>query len=398
MQSSDVITEVAERLHAALEAAARQLHAGRRVRCSLALLPPVALAELPFRWGTVELIHQQEGLFELVVGVDSAMLAESLIGLLRRLQQPPGPRTNGSGGPLPIIGPLVKRLSPEGVLPALLLLLPAHTDLWNERRRGLQEAALANAATGQRDARSLLLQEYLLTSLLLSFHYKKQEVWVHRWWVVQRLLTLGGANLELFCSHDRSVLFEAADRHPMNYNAWNYRRQLFACLLQRDRAAEAAARALLLEELDAVVEFFERHNGDSSATAYLAFLLEQATAWWSGTGEGHSFLASRVWGRLLSVTAQELRRHYDKGHEAVWVLRLALMRWALRERPACGWTLHDELVFVAAYASVKTALAEEEDGASMPPELTWVDVSGSCWWTSYHAVRYGVQLLRMLQT
>ncbi|RNF09919.1 alkyl and aryl transferase [Trypanosoma rangeli] len=399
MQPSDALTEVAEQLHAALESAARQLRAGRRVRCSLALLPSVALAGMPHRWGTVEVIQLQEDLFELLVGVGSVMLAESFMGLLRRLQHPFRSLTDGGDPAPPIIGPLVKRLPPEGVLAVSLLLLPAHTDLWNGRRRGLRETARASAVAEERVVHfllPLLLQEILLTSLLLSFHYKKQEVWVHRWWVVHQILTLDDLDLEAFHTHDRAVLFEAADGHPMNYNAWNYRRQVFACLFKRENITEGTIRALLLEELNAVVEFFERHNGDTSATVYLTFLLEQATARWGATDDGHKFVASHVWRRLLSVTAQELRRHYDKGHEAVWVLRLALMRWALWERPSCGWTLQDELEFIDTYAAVATVLGEEEGGANMRPDITWVNVSGSCWWTSYHAVRYGVQLLRML--
>ncbi|EKG07560.1 hypothetical protein TCSYLVIO_001313 [Trypanosoma cruzi] len=400
MQYSDVLTEVAERLQAALKVAAQQLHSGRPVECSLALLSSVALEEMSLRWGTIDVLDDHEGHFELVVGLDDKMLTASFVGLLRRMQEPHEPHTDGEKSAPPIIGPLVKRLSQEDVVPVLLLLVPAHTGLWSERRRWLKTTVVAHdvmEGKGENFLPLLLLQELLLTSLLVSCHHKVQEVWVHRWWVEQQMLKLGGMDLEAFHIHDRSVLFNAADKHPMNYSAWNHRRQVFAFQFQQKGAKESVKRAFLLQELDAVVHFFEKHNGDTSAVAYLTFLLEQATAKRGADFDKHNSVALHVWGRLLAVTTQELRRHYDKGHEAVWMLRLALMRWALCEHPRCGWTLQDELDFVSTYASVVTMSGEDEDEGNMELDVTWVDVSGAYWWTSYHAVRYGLQLLRMLR-
>lgn len=400
-RSLDVLAEVAETLRVALDTAARQFFAGQHVGCSLALLPAVALGDTSPRWGRVGVIPREKDhhQLELVVGVDAVMLTEALADYFdcrQKQRQQHVCAASEVKSAAPLIGPVVETLT-QDLIAVALLFFPAHGDLWNARRRWLK-TTLGTKTANENNASFvlMLLREILLTSLLVSCHAKRQEIWVHRCWVVQQLVALGGIHPDVFQAHDRAVLLEAADRHPMNYNAWNYRRQVFTLFFHSgkvQKSGDTGLSLLLFQEVDSVVHFFERHNGDTSAVSYLFFLLEQATAQRDAAGDGSGSRALCVWRRLLAVTARELRRHFDKGHEAVWVLRLALVRWALRERVLCGWTLRDELRFVVVY----TALAEWGEENGTVPGVSWVDISGSHRWTAYHASRYGIQLLRVVQ-
>ncbi|KAH9597071.1 hypothetical protein LSM04_001804 [Trypanosoma melophagium] len=417
-----MLVEIAERLRTVLERAAWHLYAGEHVTCSLALLPTIALNNMPHEWGMADVIQQQSlSYVELIVGLSKDILSETLTKHLFELQKRKEEKEKEEStqlltnkekvGPI-LLGLLVPHLSTEMVFLALLL-LPAHSTLWNQRRRSLS-AFLHNDNNKndmdkcQRDRSFLvlaLLQELLFTSLLLSLHYKMQEVWVHRWWIVQELFKIDGMRLKAFLWHDRLVLQEAADKHLMNYNAWNYRRNVFTRILKIEKEKNAAngveseeMRSLFLEETSIVLRFFETHNADTSAVSYLIYLLQEASATYpplpvnAELQDWISFLPFHIWRLLMNTTAQELRRHYDKGHETVWVLRLALMQWALHTKPPCGWTLQDELQYIMLFA---TSVWNSEDNDKME-DVTWLDVSGSCRWTSYHATRYGLQILQMV--
>ncbi|CBH13700.1 hypothetical protein, conserved [Trypanosoma brucei gambiense DAL972] len=399
MMSSSAFTAAAigERLQVALEEATRHLECGCSIKCSLAILPDIALQGMAHSWGIVDLIeHSQGSTYELAVGLGKDVLREALADFLREQQN-----SDRREEALPLIAPVVHNL-PRFSVVLLLLIMPAHSSLWSARRRWIETCT----ANGEDHSRSFLFQEVLVTSLLLNFYYKVQEVWVHRWWVVERLLSHPGINLEVSNDHDRGVLMEAADKHPMNYNAWNYRRQVFENILNITQNASrcrscASTPSLLQQEVEIALRFFETHNGDTSAASYLIFLLHKAETIRSDSAEGKynqdsgvcaGSLVHSVWKRLMLASTQELRRHWDKGHEAVWVLRLALIHWALCIRPMCGWSLEDEMHLISVYMELPT-LHDEWVGLS---EVTWVAASGSPSWTSFYAARYGVQLLKLV--
>ncbi|ORC88838.1 uncharacterized protein TM35_000152690 [Trypanosoma theileri] len=432
-----MLVEVAERLQRVLESAAQHLYNGDHISCSLALLPTAAMDTMPHPWGMADVVkpqqqqQQQSSQVELIVGLSKTIVSDALTRYLFELRKRKEQQTSQlltteekKTGPT-LLAPLVPYLTTEIVLLALLF-LPSHCTLWNQRRQSLNTFLHSDSVDmhdGQHRRRSILivlLQELLFTSLLLSFYYKMQEVWVYRWWIVQELLKRGGINVEAFLWHDRLVLQEAADKHLMNYNAWNYRRNVFTRILEMEKnetdvdieeeegRGGGRVQQLFLEETNITLRFFETHNADTSAVSYLIFLLQQASTIFSSSypdvtsddplSQWKLFLPFRIWRLLLQASARELTRHCDKGHEAVWVLRLALMQWALQTRPPCGWTLRDELEYIMLFAAAATSVWRDEEEEAKIRDVTWLDVSGSYRWTSFHAARYGLQLLQMVQT
>ncbi|CCD16638.1 unnamed protein product [Trypanosoma congolense IL3000] len=404
MTSSWVAEEISKQLQSVLEEAARHFVGGGSISCSLALLPDAFLHGMPHSWGTAEIINQpQGGVCELVVGIDTDLLKKSLKDFLCGFQHMEGELE----GSLPPVATVAKRLS-RAALSLLLLLMPAHGSLWNELRSRIKRTR----TIGNGGDYPIIVQEFLFTSLLLTFHHKTQEVWVYRLWVVQQLLSADEADVQVLNRHDQAVLLEAADKHHMNYNAWNYRRQAFDLLIatvesRGENQTGTLVAPLLQREVDIVLRFFESHNGDCSAVSYLIFLLHKSEAVGNGTSRGSRIssgckgsrngvgctdsLANAVWANLLAATARELRRHYDKGHEVVWILRLALVQWALRTLPACGWTLQDEIDFATTYMELPVS-HEDLDGLA----VAWSAGSGCASWTQLHAARYGIELFKLI--
>ncbi|KAG8348212.1 hypothetical protein TRVL_00950 [Trypanosoma vivax] len=391
MHALPTFMEIASQLHAALDAAAGRLASGSHVGCSLALLPDVALRGLSHHWGVVELVGQGNS-FQLVVGVGKEILVEAAASILGREHKQEG-GMGANNNKLPLIGPVVDCLAHDTTA-LLLLLFPAHNSLWNARRRWLTFNVNRDSKNGGHGG-SFLLHELLLTSLLVSFHHKMQEVWVHRWWVVQRLASRNVICAEVFHQHDRAVLLEASDKHRMNYHSWNYRRQAVTFYLLNTQGGSGGSAlalssiTLLQEEVDTTIRFFETHNGDASAVSYLTFLLKQ-----SQTIDSSCVFVRGMWAKLMTTTSRELRRHCDKGHEAVWVLRLALVHWAMKVRLACGWTLQDELDFVNLFAELPQWPCAEH---VLNDRVTWEGVQGSWRGTSYYAAWYGSQLVKWLR-
>ncbi|CCW62624.1 unnamed protein product [Phytomonas sp. EM1] len=386
---------------------------------------------------------------------------------------------------------------PHTLVLLMLLLLPDHEGLWGARRSKLREAQPratllhvhhdGNGNNAQHTPRSDdflvdCVKEFLLTDLLLSFFYKIKTIWFHREWIMKlmienhllaheggvlfpQLMGIQGAcffsgttctgsdpdvdekftssdtilDLQKVLSLDDEVLSFASDKHPMNYNAWQYRRARLTMLLGCSHdccllkgTMSSIHRDLLQCNAEDVMCYLETHNGDSSACSFLLFLLYQCTSnereephgagnavdspYSPCTSKDEVPLFVFLWRRLLCFTQRELRRHADKGHEGMWYLRLGLIHYALsmnsKTPSLCypllsSWTVADELEWTSVYiegfrdmmtTGVKSSwrnrglLAPCSDLAQ-----AWAESSGSTAWSSYLATRYGLHLLRWLQ-
>jgi hypothetical protein len=297
---------------------------------------------------------------------------------------------------------------------SLLLLLcgPQQYTLWNKRKHFLQRSP-----TDATLRASLLLQELCFSALLLSRAHKVGDIWQHRFWVWKRLreveyqsagsLLCGQPLHEAMARLDRGVLRKACDAHPMNLNAWQYRRNMW--VLQCE-ALIATGRVDLffesfLSEVGDVIHFCRLHHGDASCCSYLLFLI--GGPWWRRMGEGGAHIfhcRQQVWSQLLSLTTSMLTTTAHRGHESLWHLRLGLIHEALNcSAPFStgGWTVADELRFawihcgggeeLEAAAGVPEAV---DDGS--PEQLHWAQCNGGLRWHQYYAAKYGLQLTAML--
>lgn len=314
------------------------------------------------------------------------------------------------------------------------------------RRRWLRDSFCA--AEDQAPANTklhLILEEVVLLDLLLSVCPKLKSLWEYRLWVVNQMfkqcspywLGKNRISTDLLCSRfqqqDDVSFFMAAHNHPMNYNAWHYRRCIEeACYLPTTVLKDSSdvAERVIRYDCEKVVAFIREHNGDSSATSYLLFLLNmqdkrdslravQVLKTDLETPLGDTELLfpltstaltkredrdsiSDLWKYLMCCTQKEIRRHCEKGHDCMWYLRLELVRWALSERSqvhlCSSWTVLDELEWVCAFVDATSSSSCDKllSPVSALPHA-WTESSGSLEWTSYNAARYGLQLLSVLQ-
>ncbi|KAG5503533.1 hypothetical protein JKF63_05673 [Porcisia hertigi] len=362
--------------------------------------------------------------------------------------------------------PHVTRAILSGLLPTVVVLAwmctPQNEIFLPLRRRQLREACFTSEGRGDSHQKlHCVMKEFVLLDLFLSFCPKLKSLWEYRQWLFSNMCDYGfltddlkedseaSLSIRQFEVQDDQLFFVAAHNHPMNYNAWHYRRQRLRTTCgnalidttKRDRACTVI-------EIDSkqVIEFTREHNGDTSATSYLLFLLLELDSldkkdnsfffaaeasvkgpqrlsdrlhWSCHEGQlnrekgdkedkrvirGHLLVlhAPALWRTLMTLTQVEIRRHSEKGHECIWHLRLGLVQWALtrppQSRPLSLWTTEDELEWAAAYAGLR-----ETDGVDtlLLPMSTlphaWTDSFGSFAWTSFNAARYGYQLVSMLR-
>ncbi|CAG9574666.1 conserved hypothetical protein [Leishmania major strain Friedlin] len=339
--------------------------------------------------------------------------------------------------------------------------IPQHEIFVSLRRRWLRETCFT--IDGKADSGQNLhcaMKEFVLLDLFLSLCPKLKSLWEHRQWLCSSMCDCGflidgpkeGEEAALptlqFEVQDDQLFFMAAHTHPMNYNAWHYRRLRLRTLHASPSNVCARwdrARIAIQMDSEQVIQFIREHNGDSSATSYLLFLLHEQDALDgkrdaslseagavmedphqaagelhnSGTkehfnvskegeggtrvGEGcpRTALAPALWRNLMAVTQTEIRRHSEKGHECMWHLRLGLIQWACTRSPQNRvrslWSAEDELRWASTYAGLD--LVDGIEALLSPVSAlpyAWSESSGSSAWTSLNASRYGCQLTSLL--
>jgi len=209
----------------------------------------------------------------------------------------------------------------------LLLHDPSHTTALNFRKRRL--LALKPHKSGFENA---VQQElHFLTSLLTSplvKHNKASTLWAHRLWVVR--LAPGG--LRVGCEEGRGeggdgekglegsewegpvrrywdeeleVVMKAGERHPRNYYAWGYARDLL-----RELAGEGLARG----GVGRVQRWCLQHPRDVSGWAFLEFLLREVGS--EGREGGEEEVRRVVW-----ETREFVRKYEWRGESIEWFLK-----------------------------------------------------------------------------
>jgi hypothetical protein len=290
--------------------------------------------------------------------------------------------------------PVLEHLTAKGPAsppsPLLLLMCPGSNTWWGARRRCIARTLGVLSPSSA----PCLMTELLLTTLALSKHPKCAEVWQHRQWLIPRLLAAtalpdghGASRKALLLALERDCLATASDRHRMNYSAWQYRRWML-----RQSSLVPCTLGGLEAEVQSATAFLELHVGDASAAAYLTDVMLFAV-------EALPSAAPTLWALLWRKSWALLRRHAERGHESLWTLRLSLVDAALKSRKreggleigkGCGWTVGDELEFVACHVDA-CSVADAQMGSSRLE-----DCSGSSLWNAWHAARYGIRLCCLL--
>ncbi|XP_063769970.1 protein prenyltransferase alpha subunit repeat-containing protein 1 isoform X1 [Pseudophryne corroboree] len=152
----------------------------------------------------------------------------------------------------------------------LLLLNPDFTTAWNVRKELIQSGALNP------------VKDLHLGKLALTKFPKSPETWIHRRWVLQRLLqeniSSSLVNKETSCHtlpeqiqgivrEEMNVCCKAAGRYPSNYNSWSHR----IWVLQHLGKLNVK---LLLDELSSTKHWVSMHVSDHSGFHYRQFLLK----------------------------------------------------------------------------------------------------------------------------
>ncbi|XP_066567282.1 protein prenyltransferase alpha subunit repeat-containing protein 1 isoform X2 [Amia ocellicauda] len=155
----------------------------------------------------------------------------------------------------------------------LLLLNPDFTTAWNVRKELVQCGALNPE------------KDLYLGKLALTKFPKSPETWIHRRWVLQRVLQeccpqgagckeQGEADrpaqaerLQRVLQEEMKVCSEAAGRYPSNYNAWSHRIWVLQHLAKGNIK-------ILHDELSCVKYWVSMHVSDHSGFHYRQFLLK----------------------------------------------------------------------------------------------------------------------------
>lgn len=244
----------------------------------------------------------------------------------------------------------------------LLLLNPDFATAWNVRKELIQSGVLNP------------VKDLQLGKLALTKFPKSPETWIHRRWILQRLLqehicpsvtSKEGASHTLteqvqgIVQEEMNVCGEAAGRYPSNYNSWSHRIWVLQHLGKLNIK-------LLIDELSSTKQWVSTHVSDHSGFHYRQFLLKCLLAKAQTDSDNSAVSVSPCLPReeegprldvpILIEEEMELSRDLIEsypGHEALWCHRRQILGLIHQ--------LHNE------QSSSSTVQATDVDGAVIGP-------------------------------
>lgn len=180
----------------------------------------------------------------------------------------------------------------------LLLFDPNHITAANFRKRHIQQCSanhpdphephVTNPATPQTLLSQALSNElWFLTSLLTSplyRHAKSSTLWAQRLWIFRHwpdilintddIATDKPQIPKSIWKRELHIVMKAGERHPRNYYAWNYARQLFRIVVRAFVTRVDDYEDLVMDTSGAVHKWCLMHPRDISGWAFLAFWME----------------------------------------------------------------------------------------------------------------------------
>lgn len=185
----------------------------------------------------------------------------------------------------------------------MLLFDPNHLTAANFRKRHIQRFSSDRTVNGHCNdqgprglAEAVIYELRFLASLAtspLSKHAKSPTLWAQRLWIVRnfsQLATRVHATDEViqtmimrhgirgFWDGELMIVFKAGERHPRNYYAWQYARQLFSVVhAEQPELMEGRNwnRKMLRDSVGLVHAWCLMYPRDISGWAFLLFLLER---------------------------------------------------------------------------------------------------------------------------
>ncbi|KAM0803230.1 hypothetical protein BDR22DRAFT_960838 [Usnea florida] len=242
----------------------------------------------------------------------------------------------------------------------ILLFDPNHLTAANFRKRHLQRVADDNynekinilsgrTDRGNQDAAAgplasavgleLRVCESLVTSAL-SKHAKCSTLWAQRLWVVRGFFGMimrgyaddeegdemaGGkrSGVRGFWDKELTVVSKAGERHPSNYHAWQYARQVF-CFIECEGSGNVErglwGGVMSRDGLALVQRWCLMHPRDISGWAFLVFLLEQLRTRRRDEGPKRRGVEDDI--RMCASETRDFAVKYEwKGESVDWFLK-----------------------------------------------------------------------------
>lgn len=122
-----------------------------------------------------------------------------------------------------------------------------------------------------------------------------------------------------FWDGELGIVMKAGERHPRNYYAWQYARQLFSYVCSEHPGQGDWCGEVLHDSIGLVHRWCLMHPRDVSGWAFLVFLLEQSRS--QGCDEGDKRNGSKDEMRVSASETREFARKYEwKGESIEWFL------------------------------------------------------------------------------
>lgn len=171
----------------------------------------------------------------------------------------------------------------------------------------------------------MILLESLLTSPLPK-HTKANTLWTHRLWIVEAFTGMvlpSGTDTEIrrFWYTDLSIVMKSGDRHPRNYYAWNYCRQLYKLLSDMDDTK--VSEDVMLHSITVVQKWCLSHPRDISGWSFLLFLIKERTDRSCLQNDGKSIGLDDEVQRILWQTEEFVRKYGWRGESIEYFLKWA---------------------------------------------------------------------------
>ena len=128
------------------------------------------------------------------------------------------------------------------------------------------------------------------------------------------------SGMRCFWDGELANVMKAGERHPRNYYAWQYARQLFSIIRSGCVKGRPGDRGLLRDSIGLVHGWCLMHPRDISGWAFQVFLLEQLRSEGRDEGDKGKKFEDEI-GKSAFETREFARKYEWKGESVEWFLK-----------------------------------------------------------------------------